>query len=1107
MSGEEGNRPSFKDKAIVQEKSFDWLGAAESYRNDLGTIPKAEPLGTGDILERMAYALYKAALQAEDVEEFTRRAEKATRTYEEAASEYRKHDVPGSRARTSRCEGMLAFIRFIRAATADQKLANLRESWERARECLDAFAELDDGREFCRAFCDLAFGAVYHAHMLPDFLTRKKIWVEMTEQGERALMFARRHEDKVMNIRVLVLTSAILNRGVWFGFYDKSAGEYLEKAMRLWKTAETASREEVLRNLPMAWITGDAPMDPGRDAVRELETFREAADLVRESKDRLAIGHALAGMSFYTNWIGSFHPDKELGDPLMEESLSSALDARREFMKIGFVAETGHNIWVMSPHCEYWLFMAWSEKDLVKVREYAKRGLKAFPEYSALAVSAGYRWHTASNDLLRSMLLQQLARTEPDVGVRRALLEEAVEGAKKSISAYEVLDATCTFNLGVWHGALSDMQEDYAEAIDDRELRARVLREAIDLHKTAIKECESGLASGGQTRDESILSSLGESYGRLGRRYCSLFELEGGVEVIRDALECFEKASEIFARSGFPSKAAETLWQAARVYDQLDDPVRAAERFLSAAKDFRAGAKNIRALRDVFHEQAIYLEAWAEFEKAKRHHSLQDYQQAESHFKKASELHDGLERWRFLASNYRAWSLIDHAEALSKEDMFRESSESFEQAAALFLESEANLGQADKKAGDADEKRMITRLLRTSKPRREYCLARAMIEKARQMDVEGMSSSSSETYKAAADELDRLAAEAPSERDRTDFRVLAVLSRAWQKMNQAEAEVSPEPYAEAAVLFEEVKELSSSDRAKALSLGHSRFCRALEAGTRFMDTREAALHASAVKSLESASAFYVKAGADRCSEYARASKLLFDAYAYLADASQEKEQDKAARTYARAEKVLNASAESYDRAGQAGKRDQVLKLLDRVKRERELAVSLMDVFEAPTGGSSTAAFGAPMPSQEEAVGLDRFAHADIQAALIIKRNDIRIGEDVNIEIELVNAGRASAQLTKVENVIPAGFDVCSKPSTYRIEDSYIIMKGKRLDPLKTEEIALVLRPKVQGRFTVQPRILYIDDLGAYKVREVEGCDITVKELGVKGWLMGPNGKG
>jgi hypothetical protein len=83
----------------------------------------------------------------------------------------------------------------------------------------------------------------------------------------------------------------------------------------------------------------------------------------------------------------------------------------------------------------------------------------------------------------------------------------------------------------------------------------------------------------------------------------------------------------------------------------------------------------------------------------------------------------------------------------------------------------------------------------------------------------------------------------------------------------------------------------------------------------------------------------------------------------------------------------------------------------------------------------------------------------------------------------------------------------SLPAAYRIEHSYIIMKGKRLDPLKTEEIALILKPTVQGTFMLKPRILYLDDEGTYKVRETDGCSVTVKELGVSGWLKGPDGRG
>jgi hypothetical protein len=64
------------------------------------------------------------------------------------------------------------------------------------------------------------------------------------------------------------------------------------------------------------------------------------------------------------------------------------------------------------------------------------------------------------------------------------------------------------------------------------------------------------------------------------------------------------------------------------------------------------------------------------------------------------------------------------------------------------------------------------------------------------------------------------------------------------------------------------------------------------------------------------------------------------------------------------------------------------------------------------------------------------------------------------------------------------------------------MKGKRLEPLKTEEVKLVLRPTVQGMFSFKPTVLYLDERGKYKSHEPEPVTIVVKELGIKGWLKG-----
>ena len=71
-----------------------------------------------------------------------------------------------------------------------------------------------------------------------------------------------------------------------------------------------------------------------------------------------------------------------------------------------------------------------------------------------------------------------------------------------------------------------------------------------------------------------------------------------------------------------------------------------------------------------------------------------------------------------------------------------------------------------------------------------------------------------------------------------------------------------------------------------------------------------------------------------------------------------------------------------------------------------------------------------------------------------------------------------------------------------MEDSYLNMKGKRLDALKPEEIRITLKPKNQGVFQLRPKILYLDENGKYRSHEPEPVSITVKELGIKGWLKG-----
>ncbi len=600
----------------------------------------------------------------------------------------------------------------------------------------------------------------------------------------------------------------------------------------------------------------------------------------------------------------------------------------------------------------------------------------------------------------------------------------------------------------------------------------------------------------------SLFSTVGDVQSNYGDLLKRLYVFTREQQEMSRAIEAFTQAAESFQKLELRSRMAECHWKTADAYDTLGEHLQSAHSFDLASKNYERAAENMPQLKELYQDQALYMQAWSEIEKARHHHGRQEYGLAEEHFEKAANLHKSLKKWSYLTPNYAAWTQLEHAEELSRKEKSEEALRAFEQAVGLFEETKNSLKTELSKIEDSDEKQMATNMLKATDLRREYCLSRIDVEEARILDKKGDHSSSSQKYRSAAETLEKIASAMESEQDKKEFKLIATLSRAWAKMTQAEAEENPDLYAEASKLFEEAKELSPNEKTRILALGHSRFCKALEAGTKFADTRTPALHATAIQQLESAATYYVKADFQNAAEYAKATELLLDAYLHMDNAKKENDPEKKAKLYMMTEKVLQTSAGSFMKAEHPEKREQVLRLLDKVKEERELAVSLSEVLHAPPIVSTTTAFTTPTPTQENAVGLVRFENADIQANILIREKNLKVGENLDLEIELVNAGKSPALLVKITKLVPEGFELVQKPETYRIEDNYLNLKGKRLDPLKTEELKLTLKAKVQGEFSLTPAILYLDENGKYKSHTPQPIDITVKELGIKGWLKG-----
>jgi hypothetical protein len=1081
------------------EKDCEWLRAAESYEKALKLLSEDDFSRKGETHDGLGYAFYRAAFQAESNDEFRQRLNQAIVSYKKARDYYRKLNEPKKTGRILRCGAMVAYVGYWLASEASEKKRLLGECWRFAQDSLRASEESGEAEEYGETFNQLSASALLWFCFEWDYQARKRIIKEVVDHGEAGIKLLSTVDEPDELARAYAKTAFALSL---FAFYFLDLDEKeccLRRAQSYWTKAKEASEDsaslEMLCPVPCAhdllWGYGS------QEALTNLE---KALEYGRRTRDKFIIGSALDWLTYHTTWtLNQIDDCNELAKG-QRAVIQYAEEAKRQYSLIAFISPRADNAWIEAIHAQ--IMPEYShEINLGKKHDMLQRAIAAGRDALEPAETSGYPYAIMCVHFWLSRNLRLFAEFESSPEEKEKLLEEALQHGKEVSRIGEHLEPLSYWDLGGHRQNLALIKCELVDLTRDSETKKSMLQGAMLERENAMKLLVKDLSYQPEKKTSSFLP-LGNMQYSAGGWWVRLYRLSCDKEHLRKAAEVFTEALESYKKVNLTSRMAECYWKIAQACDELDDHLTAAGNFCLASDSFKGAAEKIPQLKSFYEDHAFYMQAWGEIEKARHHHERQEYGLAKEHFEKAAELHKPLKRWSYLEPSYSAWVQVEHAEDLSRKEQCEEALQAFEKATRLFEETKKSIQEGLAKVEDEDEKQMAARMVKATDPRRDYCRARIAIEEAKILDKKGDHSASSEKYGSAAATIQKIAQTADSEQDKKELSLIATLSQAWAKMTRAEAEGSPDLYAEASKFFEEAKEFSPNERAKMLALGHSRFCRALETGTRFADTRDATMHTAAVKHLESAATYYVKGGSQNASEYAKATGLLFDAYAQVDNAKEEKDPEKKARIYAMAEKVLQTCAGAYMKAEHPEKSEQVHRLLEKVREERELAVSLTEVLHAPTIVSTTTVFTTPTPTKEEAVGLERFEHADVQANLIVRRKELRIGENLGIELELVNAGKGSALLTKVTEIVPEGFEVAEKPDNCRVEDSYVNLKGKRLDPLKTEEVKLVLKPTLQGTFSLKPTVLYLDENGKYKSHEPEPVTIVVKELGIKGWLKG-----
>ena len=142
------------------EKEYDWLGAADSYEKALKLLSEEDFSKKGETYERLGYAFYRAAFQAESNDEFKQRLRQAIEDYEKAKEFYQRLNDPAKTGRILRCDAMNAYMGYWLASEASEKKRLLGECWRLTQEALKASKECVEAKEYGETFNLLSVSAL-----------------------------------------------------------------------------------------------------------------------------------------------------------------------------------------------------------------------------------------------------------------------------------------------------------------------------------------------------------------------------------------------------------------------------------------------------------------------------------------------------------------------------------------------------------------------------------------------------------------------------------------------------------------------------------------------------------------------------------------------------------------------------------------------------------------------------------------------------------------------------------------------------------------------------------------------------------------------------------
>ena len=121
----------------------------------------------------------------------------------------------------------------------------------------------------------------------------------------------------------------------------------------------------------------------------------------------------------------------------------------------------------------------------------------------------------------------------------------------------------------------------------------------------------------------------------------------------------------------------------------------------------------------------------------------------------------------------------------------------------------------------------------------------------------------------------------------------------------------------------------------------------------------------------------------------------------------------------------------------------------------------------------------------------KFEHANLKPHVMV-RQQVVVGEEFEMRLDMVNVGRKSGVLVMVEGLLPDSFEITSMPGWCHFQKGGVSFNSRKVDGFRVETVRIILRSDQAGTFALSPHGVYVDDLGETKPLEFNAVTIMVK---------------